>query len=178
MKELLERLMGSGSSLQLSLHRGRCGWILTTPLPLPVVRARSTHFCTRVVPIHQAPERSRFLVEPSWPLLGDRLSQLKTSAPASFLDPVRTERLRRLQLCSLFGACPRAHPRSGVELFRRLALRLAETGGERGGEALWRHLASDFDALWSTVPLFALPLTPFQKQVLNSLRCLDPGLKA
>lgn len=178
MKELLEKLLGESSTLQLSLHRGRCGWILTTALPLSTVRGRLGRRCARVVPVHQSANGNRFFVEPLWSSLGAHLSPTRFPAPRSFLEPVRAERLRRLELCSLFPASPRAHPRSGVQLFQRLALRLSETAGERGGEALWRHLASDFDRLWGTVPLFALPLTRFQKQVLEALRSLGPGLKA
>lgn len=170
MREVLSRLGQAKGELSLSFAPGRCGWLVTSSLELSLLRLRVHRFCRRVNVIHRGPSESRYFLEPNWEQLANRLDGSVVSSQTFFENPVRYERLRRLE--RVLRACNKLgfDPRTRIELFQRLALRLESLShlGSKS-EALHRHLGEDFDRLWSTVPLFAVRFTRFQRAVLEAL---------
>lgn len=159
---LLARLAESDRAT-LSLRPGRLGWLVTSPLDLSVLRMRLRAWTRRVVPVHAA--SGRYFLEPNNRYLWMILSRVEAQRHGSFHDePVRRERLRRL--APFLQPYPVWQSGRGAGEYRRIALRLIEGSSS---EALWKHLAHDFDKLWAEVALMAGGFEPLQKEVLRHL---------
>jgi hypothetical protein len=169
-RDFLLGLAGSGASRRTSFTKNRLGWIVRTQLNQETLRQRFYPWASRIVSVHGGsgtyfvrPNSRYFLrvLRPtsSWDSLGETLRAC----------PVREDRLRRLRPFLR----PAANLKSGQgkeRLIFGLALRLVEealTGGN--SQKLRTHLASDFDRLWASVPLFSVNLSPLDVQVLEIL---------
>lgn len=153
----------SGQNLRLSFRPGRTGWLLHSPLSLEVLRGRLAPWARRVTVLHQA--TGRYFVEPNERYFLRALTSL-SGQNLDFYDCARrADRLRRL--ANFLNDPPKGRDPRGQKIFLRMALRLDQVGS--GSSQLWKHMALDFDELWSTVPLFAMRLGPLPQRVLTLL---------
>lgn len=147
--------------------KARTGWLITSAVPLPILRRGVRSWCERLTVVHEP--SGRYFAQPRKGYLATRLRACQAtdwSGQEEFFHcPQRAERLRRLEP---FLEVPNTgRGRCGSLFARRLALRLESLPRLPCQKAAWSHMACDFDQMWESLPLFAQSLDPLLCQVLK-----------